>query len=68
MKKIELQAKIELWEREVKALRSIKVSCQTCEYYHLSGSRPHCGKFDAQPPAEVLPVGCEEWSYDDIPF
>jgi hypothetical protein len=67
MTKTELNIRVELHERELDRLRSIKVHCQSCEHYVYYG-RPHCKKFEVDPPPEVVAAGCDEWSYDFIPF
>ncbi len=65
MKLIELKAKIELFEREAKRLRGIKVDCHSCEHFGLGRK---CKLADAVPPEDVLRNGCEEWTYDEVPF
>ena len=67
MTKIELQIRLGLFERELNQLRSIQVHCQSCEHYHYSGG-PKCDKWNVQPPPEVVRQGCDDWSYDFIPF
>jgi len=67
MNKAELKIRVELHERELSRLQDIKVQCQSCEHY-VYYSKPHCKKFEASPPPDVVPVGCDEWSYDFIPF
>lgn len=65
MNRIEIKAKIELFRRELRALEAIGLSCKTCEH----GSRSNwCEKFHAVPPADVTPVGCDDWLHDQIPF
>ena len=41
-----------------------KKSCNDCTNFYQS----KCHKFDAEPPPEVVKVGCEEWNWDEIPF
>lgn len=65
MTKTELQAKIELFRRELRILEDIKVSCRTCEHGASGG---WCSKFQAAPPAEVQQVGCDEFFWDAVPF
>ena len=65
MTKTELQAKIELFRRELNELQMIKVSCRTCEHGASGG---WCSKFQAAPPEEVQQAGCDDWSFDSIPF
>lgn len=64
MKKFEIEAKLELFRREVRFLEAIKTNCQECQFYQQST----CNKFNAQPPTEVLAVGCDEFEWDEIPF
>lgn len=64
MKKFEIEAKIELFSKELEHLKRIKINCQNCEFYQQS----LCGKFQAAPPTEVLAVGCDEFNFDEIPF
>jgi len=59
-----MNIRLELHSRELKRLQSIRVECQSCEHY----ARSHCKKFDAAPPQDVIATGCDEWSYDFIPF
>jgi hypothetical protein len=65
MNRIELEAKISLYGRELGHLQSIKINCKSCEYGAHDG---HCAKFDAKPPAEVQAAGCDDWTWDQIPF
>lgn len=64
MKRVEIQAKIEVFRRELRMLESIKMNCGNCQHFVQS----MCRKFDAVPPAEVQSFGCEEYEYDEIPF
>lgn len=65
MNRIELNTKIELFHRELRTLEAIKPNCNTCNF----GSRSNwCDKFQAVPPADVTPVGCDDWLFDQIPF
>lgn len=67
MTKTELGIRVELFERELTRLRAIKVHCQSCEHYGYK-IKPACAKYEADIPPDVVPVGCDEWSYDFIPF
>lgn len=67
MNKAELKIRVELHDRELSRLRSIKVHCQSCEHYCFT-TLPRCRKFEVTIPPEVVPVGCDEWNYDFIPF
>jgi hypothetical protein len=65
MTRTELQAKIELFGRELRALQAIPVRCTSCQ--HCTRDR-WCDKFKAAPPDDVRAIGCEDWVYDEIPF
>lgn len=67
MNQAELKIRIDLFDRELKQLRSIKVYCQSCEHYRYS-SGPECDKWKSRPPPDVVQQGCEEWTYDFVPF
>lgn len=64
MKRVEIQAKIEVFRRELRMLESIKINCGNCKHFHSA----KCYKFDAVPPAEVQAIGCDEYEHDGIPF
>ena len=65
MNRTELHAKIELFGRELKALQAIPVRCGSC--LHCTRDM-WCDKFKAAPPEEVRTAGCDEWTWDGIPF
>lgn len=65
MTRTEIQTKINLYRRELRDLEAIKISCMTCEHGQTGG---WCNKFQAAPPSDVQAVGCEDWTYDGIPF
>lgn len=67
MNKTELKALTDLFARELSRMQSIKVSCQSCEHYSFR-SGPECAKWQSRPPPDVMPVGCDEWTYDHVPF
>lgn len=64
MNRAELKIRIDLFERELKQLSAIKVECRSCENY----ARGVCEKWQAAPPPDVVQQGCEEWTYDFVPF
>jgi hypothetical protein len=64
MTQTELKIRLELHGRELKRLQSIRIECQSCEHYMSN----FCKKFEAAPPQEVIANGCDEWTYDFIPF
>jgi DNA repair protein RadD len=41
-------------------------ACWSCAFY--SDVTKCCEKWDATPPADVLPVGCEAWTEGELPF
>jgi DNA repair protein RadD len=41
-------------------------ACWSCAFY--SSAKNCCEKWDATPPADVLPVGCEAWTEEEVPF
>ena len=55
---------LDMAERHHREITSIKVECASCEHYHAR----RCTKWQASPPPDVLAVGCEEWTFDEIPF
>lgn len=71
MNRAELKMRIEVLgdivERELNHLRSIKIHCQSCEHYRFSNG-PECDKWKTNPPPEIVRQGCEEWTYDFVPF
>lgn len=62
----EIQVKINLARREMEFWQNIagKKSCRDCTHYAM----PECDKFNAAPPPDVVKTGCEEWTWDQIPF
>lgn len=67
MTKTELGIRVELFERELTRLRAIRVGCQSCEHHSYSKG-PYCDKWKSRPPPDIVQQGCEEWTYDFIPF
>lgn len=65
MTKTELQAKIDLYTRELNTLKSIPVRCNSCEH---GASNGWCKLADCAPPPEVRNVGCDAWVFDEVPF
>lgn len=65
MTRIEIQAKIEVFRRELRTLEAIKISCGTCEHGANGG---WCQRFQAAPPEDVQAVGCDDYVYDCVPF
>lgn len=58
----------EMAEKHYRMVASIKVECESCEFFAGLTRARLCQKWGATPPPEVIPVGCEEWVYDLIPF
>lgn len=67
MGRIELRAKIELFEAELKGLRRIDTGCGGCIHseHRKDGT---CTKWNQVVPQEHRAAGCDEWVYDEIPF
>jgi hypothetical protein len=65
MNKIELKAKLELFQREATALARIKTDCSQCEHGMRRGL---CGLYNAPVPPDVARVGCDAWVYNEVPF
>lgn len=64
MNRTELKTKIEMHQRELAHLTSIQPGCMFCGHYAM----PECDKWNAVPPPDVVKAGCDEWTYDGIPF
>lgn len=66
MRPAEIQVKINVARREMEYWqeRLANKSCMGCENYQQF----LCIKYQAAPPPEVLKTGCDEWSWDCIPF
>lgn len=62
MNKIQIEMKRAMLEKELNQLPVVK--CGSCESFKDGW----CSKFEANPPHEVVSVGCEEWIWDGIPF
>ena len=63
MTRIELDVQRTALRRMLTTLDAVKVECRTCVAW--VGST--CEKY-GPPPPEVVPVGCDEWTFDQIPF
>jgi hypothetical protein len=63
MTRIELDVQRTALRRMLTTLDAVKVECRTCGAW--AGAT--CEKY-GPPPADVVPVGCDEWQFDDIPF
>lgn len=63
----EIQVKIKILRRELQWWEETlaKKSCTDCKHWQHRG----CGLAEgAEPPAEVVKVGCPEWNWDQIPL
>lgn len=63
----EIQVKINIARREMEFWQEIltRKSCNDCAHFP-SGVCKLAGGI--KPPDEVIPVGCDHWSWDEIPF
>ena len=62
----EIQVKINIAQREADYWRGILADkrCGNCKEY----THGLCYKYQAMPPAGDKEPGCDEWSWDSIPF
>lgn len=63
----EIQVKINIAQKEADFWRSklANKACETCLHWMHRG----CGQAEgAEPPPEVVRAGCDDWSWDQIPF
>lgn len=62
----EIQVKINLARREMEFWQGVLADkrCGNCE--NFDGHR--CDKYEAEPPGGIKEPGCDEWSWDSIPF
>lgn len=67
MTRTELTAKRAQLRRQLDDLERVRMTCESC--IHLTERRV-CSMFDAEPPAEAITtdIGCEFWTYDNVPF
>lgn len=45
---------------------TIAKCCNSCEHFNDYGT--WCRRWQAAPPEDVQKVGCDEYTYDEIPF
>ncbi len=66
MKVVEIEVKIGLARREMEYWQGILKNkvCGEC----LNFQQGNCLKFNARPPGGDKEPGCDEWSWDEIPF
>lgn len=63
----EIQVKINIARREMEYWQNVlrDKSCEDCRQWQHRG----CGMAGgAEPPPEIVKVGCDAWSWDEIPF
>lgn len=66
MRAVEIEVKISLARREMQFWQGVLADkrCGNCTEYHQN----FCHKFQAAPPEGDRQPGCDEWSWDQIPF
>ena len=63
MNRSEFTDRLNYAQREVKFLKSVKMNCTSCEKF----SDGKCATFGEVPP-DFVQRGCDEWSFDEVPF
>lgn len=64
--KKEIASAIAELKQQIHALEDIHTGCQTCTAF---SEKTGCARAGGQtPPPEILPIGCPEWEWDEIPF
>jgi hypothetical protein len=66
MRPAEIQVKINVLQREMDFWRGVLADkrCGNC----MEWDGQQCDKYKATPPQGLKEPGCEEWSWDSIPF
>lgn len=66
MRPAEIQVKINVLQREMDFWRGVLADkrCGNCEHYDFG----MCNKYQAAPPEADKQPGCDDWSWDSIPF
>jgi hypothetical protein len=64
MKRNDLTDRINYCNREIAWLREITPNCTRCENFRAPNE---CAKHGPIPD-EYITVGCDDWTYDDVPF
>jgi hypothetical protein len=66
MRAAEIQVKVNIARREMEYWQSLlkNKSCGECQNFQQGT----CLKFNAPPPEGAKQPGCDEWSWDEIPF
>lgn len=52
---------------EIAWLRDIMTNCTGCEHFNKDEAAPLCS-VHGPIPADFVTQGCDQWSYDDVPF
>ncbi len=62
-----IEVRINLARREMEYWQKVlrEKSCEDCEHFFAKGCKLAGG---VRPPPEVEKVGCDSWSWDEIPF
>jgi hypothetical protein len=66
MRVAEIQVKVNIARREMEYWQSLLKNkvCGECQNFQQG----NCLKFNARPPGGDKEPGCDEWSWDEIPF
>ena len=66
MRVVEIEVKIGLARREMEYWQGIlkNKTCGDCQNFQQGV----CSKYNAKPPEGDKQAGCDEWSWDEIPF
>lgn len=57
-----LKTDVAYWERNTP-------SCKNCDDWRPGKQNSgRCSKWDAVPPQDVIETGCDEWTFDEVPF
>lgn len=67
MTRTELTTRRASLRRQLDDLERVRMACNTCA--HLTQHRV-CSLFDAEPPTEAITtdIGCDAWTWDEVPF
>lgn len=66
MDKQTLELKIDILNKELIFLKSIKTGCNSC--MNTEGKSKRCKTWDDYIPEDNYSTGCDRWEYDGIPF
>lgn len=65
MDRVSLQAMRDALRVHLSTLDSISICCTSCRNFSPA---QRCRLADAVPPEDVQKAGCDEWSFDGVPF